>query len=72
MGTEISQVENIMDIMHDANITDGMFPTRWSISKAIPLNGQLKHKISVAFLIVVLFQINFPLVPSLIVHMNIF
>ncbi|KZT02414.1 glycoside hydrolase family 47 protein [Laetiporus sulphureus 93-53] len=33
-------VEHIMDIMRDANITDGMFPTRWSLSKGVPINKQ--------------------------------
>ena len=33
------QVEKIMDIMRDADIEDGMFPTRWAVSNALPLNG---------------------------------
>ena len=34
-----SQVEKIMDIMRDADVKDGMFPTRWAVSNALPLNG---------------------------------
>lgn len=35
----IAQVEKIMDIMRDANVTDGMFPTRWNLGDAKPSNG---------------------------------
>ncbi|TFY60511.1 hypothetical protein EVJ58_g5099 [Rhodofomes roseus] len=34
------RVEHIMDLMHDANVTDGMFPTKWNLSKGIPTNTQ--------------------------------
>ncbi|KAH9951155.1 glycoside hydrolase [Amylocystis lapponica] len=33
-------VEKIMDIMRNANVTDGMFPTRWTLSDATPMNAQ--------------------------------
>ena len=33
------QVEKIMDIMRDADISEGRFPTRWTISNALPANG---------------------------------
>ena len=32
-----------MDIMLNANITDGMFPTKWALSNAIPVNGTYAH-----------------------------
>ncbi|KAF9809117.1 hypothetical protein IEO21_07552 [Rhodonia placenta] len=32
-------VERIMDIMRDAQVTDGMFPTRWNLSKGTPMNS---------------------------------
>ena len=38
-SAECPQVETIMDIMRDANITDGMFPTKWAMKNAIPVNG---------------------------------
>ena len=28
-----------MDVMTDANVTDGMFPTRWNLKKGIPSNS---------------------------------
>ncbi|KAJ3527859.1 hypothetical protein NM688_g8069 [Phlebia brevispora] len=34
------QVEHVMNIMRDANVTDGMFPTRWAVANAIPINEQ--------------------------------
>lgn len=30
-----------MDIMRDANITEGMFPTKWSLDKGTPINRKL-------------------------------
>jgi len=35
-----NDVERIMDIMRDANITEGMFPTKWSLDKGTPINRQ--------------------------------
>lgn len=29
-----------MDVMTDANITDGMFPTKWNMKKGAPSNGE--------------------------------
>ncbi|CCM04166.1 uncharacterized protein FIBRA_06328 [Fibroporia radiculosa] len=34
------RVDRIMDIMRDANVTEGKFPTRWSSGKAVPKNDQ--------------------------------
>ncbi|KAI0729958.1 glycoside hydrolase [Fomitopsis betulina] len=34
------RVEHIMDVMTDANITDGMFPTKWNMKKGAPSNVQ--------------------------------
>ncbi|KZT66155.1 glycoside hydrolase family 47 protein [Daedalea quercina L-15889] len=34
------RVEHIVNIMSDANVTDGMFPTKWSLKKGIPSNSQ--------------------------------
>ncbi|CAL1715499.1 unnamed protein product [Somion occarium] len=33
-------VEKIMDIMRDANIEEGLFPTKWRLTTAIPYNSQ--------------------------------
>lgn len=34
-----AQVENMMDIMVHATVEKGMFPTRWSLWKAKPVNS---------------------------------
>lgn len=30
-----------MDIMQDANVKEGMFPTKWKMNTAEPSNGEL-------------------------------
>jgi len=41
--TNVYQVENVMDIFYEANVTNGLFHEKWTLEDGAPWGGKYFH-----------------------------